>query len=262
MDDRPHGTTPPSTLPFDTIGDGPPVVLVNGAAPLAWGALPERLAPTRRVVTYARRGFPPNDDLGRTASLREHADDLAAILEKVGRGTVVAWSSGGIVGLDVALHRPELVDHLVVLEAPLHAKRTPTPGLVWAVAGSQIKGRFNAEAGARHFLVWGMGRSDGRPSDVARFDDDALRRAAPAIVNELGQGTGENEVPAAELPNLEVDTTWLVGTASQPPIQKIGRSVAAASPRITLREVEGVGHAIAIEAPNVIAEVVNADSAA
>ena len=39
--------------------------------------------------------------------------------------TVVGWSSGGIVALDLAAHHSDLVAGLVLLEFPLHAKKRP-----------------------------------------------------------------------------------------------------------------------------------------
>lgn len=243
-------------LSFDVTGDGPTVVLVNGASPLAWGELPQRLASGHRVITYGRRGYPPNQRLGFASSLREHADDLAELLGECGPSAVIGWSSGGVVALDVALRRPELISRLVVIEAPLHAKRRPTFGVVRAVVGAQLKGRKDPEGGARHFLAWALGRSDGGPSDLARLNQEDLRRAAPAIVHELAHATGEREIALKDLARLAVDTIWLVGTASAPSNKRLAMRAARRSPRIEVREVVGAGHAVALDAPSEIVDSV------
>ena len=247
------------TLPLESTGEGPAVVLVQGASPMAWGTLPQRLASRHRVITYGRRGFPPNQRLGLASSLREHADDLAELLVEVGPATVVAWSSGGVIALDLALRRPELFSRLVVIEAPLHAKRRPTLEVVRAVVGAQLKGRKDPERGARHFLTWALGRSDGAPSDVTRLDPEALRSAAPAIVNELAHATGEREIKLQDLPRLAVDTTWLVGTASASNNRRLAERAARRSPAITIREVAGAGHVIPLDAADVVVDAVTAD---
>lgn len=243
-------------LPFESTGDGPVVMLVHGASPMAWGVLPARLVNDHRVITYGRRGFPPNGHFGLARSLREHTDDLAEILAECGRGTVVGWSSGGVIALDLAVRRPELLSRLVVIEAPLHAKRRPRLGVVRAVVGARLKGRKDPEEGARHFLTWALGRSDAAASDIARLDGQELRRAAPAIVNELAHATGEREIAPQDLSRLDVDTTWLVGAASLPGNKRLAVRAARRSPRITIREVAGAGHAVALDAPDAIVEAV------
>lgn len=244
-------------LSFESAGDGSSVVLVNGASPMAWGALPQRLADNNyRVITYGRRGFPPNDRVGLASSLREHAEDLAELLGEVGRSTVVGWSSGGVVALDLALRRPQLMSRLVVIEAPLHAKSRPTLGVMRAVVGAQLRGRNHPEQGARHFLAWALGRTDGGPSDLARLDPAGVRSAAPAIVHELPHATGEREIAHRELARLAVDTTWLVGTASVSSNRRLAMRAARRSARITVREVRGAGHAVALDAPDDVVDAV------
>ena len=245
------------TLTFESTGDGPPVVLVPGASPVAWGSVPQRLAARgHRAITYARRGYPPNDHLGLASSLREHTDDLAELLSECGPSAVVGWSSGGVVALDLALRSPKLATRIVVIEAPLHARYRPTFGTLRAVVGAQLEGRKDPAKGAQRFLTWALGRYDGRSSDIGRLDPAALRRAAPAIVNELGHATGEREIATKELRQLAVDTSWLVGTASVPNNRRLARRAARRSPRITITEVAGAGHAIALDAPDEVVRAV------
>lgn len=243
------------TLTYDHHGEGRPVILVNGAAPLAWGRLPRLLIDAgRSVITYARRGFPPNDDAGMADSIRAHTDDLAEILEQTGRATVVGWSSGGVVSLDLGLVRPDLVSRLVVIEPPLHATLRPTPSQLRAVLGALLR-RRRPEAAARRFLHWAMGRTDGS-SDVDRLDPTELRSAAPAIVNELAYATGERDVRRSDLQALAVPTTWLVGDAGIAGNRRLAERAARIVPAITVRNVEGAGHAIALDAPEAVVDSV------
>lgn len=80
------------------------------------------LAERHRLVAFDRRGH------GFTADTDAafHYDDMAAetigVLEEVVRGPahIVGWSDGGIVGLLVALSRPDLVNRLVLIGANFH----------------------------------------------------------------------------------------------------------------------------------------------
>ena len=85
-------------------------------------ALADLLAGHYRVVAFDRRGH------GRTADTDApfHYDDMATeaigVLEQVvgGPAHVVGWSDGGIVGLLVAMRRPDLIDRMVVIGANFH----------------------------------------------------------------------------------------------------------------------------------------------
>jgi pimeloyl-ACP methyl ester carboxylesterase len=80
------------------------------------------LAERHRLVAFDRRGH------GFTADTDAafHYDDMAAetigVLDEVVRGPahIVGWSDGGIVGLLVALNRPDLVSRLVLIGANFH----------------------------------------------------------------------------------------------------------------------------------------------
>lgn len=247
------------TLPIQRQGEGPAVVLVHGAAPAdTWGELPRRLSETYTVITYPRRGFPPGHDHELATSLRVHTEDLADVIRAVGAATVVGWSSGGVIALDLALLYPELVHGAVVIEPPLHAKRHPTLGQLRAVAGAIIRGRSNPESGARRFLEWALARTDGRPSDITRVDTDALKAAAPAIINEITHATGEAEISRAALGQLRPPTSWLVGTASAAGAARLAARASKRTTTITIEDVAGAGHAIALDAPERIVAAVNA----
>jgi pimeloyl-ACP methyl ester carboxylesterase len=88
----------------DRIGDGPPLVIVNGALSLrtAAGPLAEVLAPHFTVYAYDRRGRGDSGGEQPYAPERE-IDDLAAVIEEAG-GTayVLGHSSGAALALDAA----------------------------------------------------------------------------------------------------------------------------------------------------------------
>jgi pimeloyl-ACP methyl ester carboxylesterase len=85
-------------------------------------ALAAPLAERHQLVAFDRRGH------GFTADTDAafHYDDMAAetigVLEEVVRGPahIVGWSDGGIVGLLVALSRPDLVNRLVLIGVNFH----------------------------------------------------------------------------------------------------------------------------------------------
>jgi len=121
-------------------GTCPGVLLVHGTAPNLWGELPAMLAADHRVMSYDRRSF------GRSvsapvASLRRHTQDAVRLLESLAEGasTLVGWSAGGLIALDLAATSPELVSGVVVIEAALFAKRRPSPDQLRMIVAAKLQ---------------------------------------------------------------------------------------------------------------------------
>lgn len=119
-----------------------PVVLVHANVTdwRTWLPLVPLLEPDFRVVNYARRYHWPNAPMGAgdTESLTEQAEDLAALVERLGLGPVhlVGNSSGALIALLVARKSPHLVRSLVLEEAPVISlffkTMPPSPGALLA----------------------------------------------------------------------------------------------------------------------------------
>ena len=106
----------PHVLTHRVDGDGSPLLLLNGGmmSMAAWEPIARRLAARHRVIRCDFRGQllspgPP------CASMEDHADDVAALLDALGetRVDVVAASFGAYVGLLLAARHPERVHSLV-----------------------------------------------------------------------------------------------------------------------------------------------------
>lgn len=116
---------PGARLYYETIGDGPPLVLIpggNGTAHI-FGPIVQHLAEHYRVTTYDRRGFARSrldgaQDYGRR--LQTDAEDALAMVELVAAepASVFGPSSGAIVGLQAVTKHPDLIDRVVAYEPP------------------------------------------------------------------------------------------------------------------------------------------------
>ena len=129
-------------IAYETAGDGPPVILVDGAlcyrasgpsAPLA--AL---LAEHFTVFTYDRRGRGESGDTAPYAVEREVEDIAALIDEAGGSACVYGISSGAALALEAA-NRGLGIERLVVYEAPfiVDDSRAPLPYDFAALSGLQ-----------------------------------------------------------------------------------------------------------------------------
>jgi pimeloyl-ACP methyl ester carboxylesterase len=105
-------------LYYERHGEGPPLVLLHGAFGTIESCFADLLPALARhfdVVAVEMQGHGRTRDVARPLSYEEMAADTAAFLEAldISRAHVVGYSMGGAIGLELALDRPELVDHLV-----------------------------------------------------------------------------------------------------------------------------------------------------
>jgi pimeloyl-ACP methyl ester carboxylesterase len=89
-------STDGTTIAFDRIGDGPPVILVGGALSTrhSEAALASQLASQFTVVTYDRRGRGDSGDSSPYAVERER-EDIHALIRAVGGSAFAFGSSSG-----------------------------------------------------------------------------------------------------------------------------------------------------------------------
>ena len=106
---------------YDEQGAGEPLVLLHGGISTneTWGAQMPDFGARFRVIAPERRGHGHTPDLEGPLSYDVMANDTIGLLEAVvgDPAHLVGWSDGGIVGLLVAMARPDLVRKLVVISA-------------------------------------------------------------------------------------------------------------------------------------------------
>jgi len=120
-----------TTIAYDKVGQGPPVVLVDGAfvyrAIDPWAPeFASQLAEKHTVYTYERRGRGNSGNTEPYAKERE-IEDLAAIIEEAGGSAfVVGMSSGAVLALDAAASGLPITK-LAIYEAPFIVDDTHAP---------------------------------------------------------------------------------------------------------------------------------------
>ncbi|PYP74547.1 MAG: hypothetical protein DMD41_01315 [Gemmatimonadetes bacterium] len=174
-------------LHYAEFGSGIPLVFVHGSLGTVedWRAQLDTFARHYRVIVYSRRYHPPNPQRrdGREYGIYLHADDLAALLERLGveRAHIIGHSYGGYVALAFALRYPDKVWDLVLVEPPI------LPWLARTPEGDSLRRAFDARtvgparaAFARGDSVEGLRRFiDGASGTPGQFDAlPADRRAA------------------------------------------------------------------------------------
>jgi pimeloyl-ACP methyl ester carboxylesterase len=161
--------------------DAPPLVLLHGlgGSRSNWAFLAPELARTRRVLVVDLPGHGRSSALPAAPGLGPYADRVAKLLEDEGLAPVdvVGHSFGGLVGIRLAVRRPELVRSLVLAAAAgitsstLRAERILA--LVgWIQPGRKVSPHWRAVArsAALKRLVFGRWFA----ADPVALSDDAV----------------------------------------------------------------------------------------
>jgi len=105
-------------IKWDSQGDGPALLLIQGLGYGRWGWEPvvPGLAAHHRVLSFDNRGIGESDKPEGPYTARMMADDALQVLDEAGvdRAHVVGASLGGMIAQELAVAAPERVDRLVL----------------------------------------------------------------------------------------------------------------------------------------------------
>lgn len=106
-------------MAYDILGEGPPLVMIQGlTATMDWWDPEALVALARRfkVLIFDNRGAGRTEAPPGEFSIRQFADDTAALMDALGieRAHVLGYSMGGMIAQELALRHPEKVDRLVL----------------------------------------------------------------------------------------------------------------------------------------------------
>jgi pimeloyl-ACP methyl ester carboxylesterase len=132
-------------------GNGPILLLIHGAMEDAgfYSSAAEILADEFTVVTYDRRcNSRSSGDRSAEMVVTQQAHDAAFIIKSIGDGkaaAVVGRSGGAVIGLELATIRPELVDFLIVHEAPVIKLLADSDARKWSTFVDEIYAKSQRE---------------------------------------------------------------------------------------------------------------------
>ena len=237
-------------LHVEELGAGSPILCIHGAgsSALLWQDALEQLARLGRAIAYDRRYL--------RTSVREHADDAAALLEALEAPptVVIGRSYGGTVALDLALRHPERVRALVVLEGDAPRELAPATAEWLDAVAEQLRGvadqaGVGAVGEALIEEVVGTGVWPLLPEEMRRIFDEN----GPAILAELG-GEWWLDADSETLAGLTQPVLLVAAADSRPELREPTQALASALPDARLAVVDG-GHLIDPAAPEVLAFV-------
>ena len=243
-----------TTIAFDAQGEGPALILVDGAVSTrSSGSKPELarlLAQNFTVHSYDRRGRGDSGDTKPYAVKREIEDIDALIGEAGGSAFVYGHSSGACLALDAAVALGEKVKKLAMYEAPYNDD--PKARKAW---GEYVRNLTEALA------------SDRRGDAVALFmayvgipaaQIEGMRQApfwggmeaiAPTLAYDHAAIMGSDaSIPAERVARVRVPTLVMSGGNGAPFMLETAKTLSKVIPDATLTTVEGQTHDVHPEA--------------
>jgi pimeloyl-ACP methyl ester carboxylesterase len=242
-------------LYYEEHGRGEPLVLVPGFGTGAWiwyRQVPG-FAEKFRVVVFDPRGVARSEGRDEPFTMRQFADDLAALLEALGveSAHVLGASFGGFVAQEFALAHPARTRSLILCCTSYGGAghRPPSPETLAAIAST--KG-LNTEERVRENLLLAFSPRfvEERPEEVERVISLRGEYGVPehAYLRQLQAAVAFDA--AARVGRVTAPTLVITGDADRIVPHENSLNLAAAVPGSTLRVVEGGSHTFFIERPD------------
>jgi pimeloyl-ACP methyl ester carboxylesterase len=250
-----------TSIAYDRSGEGPAVILVDGAlcfrtfGPME--SLAALLAPHCSVVAYDRRGRGESGDTAPYA-VEHEVEDIEALIDTVGGAAgVYSISSGGFLALEAAHRLPDKITRLAIYEPPCSLDAGGIPGFIEyrRQLNELLAAGRRGEAVTLFMRFVGAGLA-GDPSSKPEDAGAQLRQSpvwpifesvAPTLAYDAAT-MGDSSVPTEQAAGMTVPLLALAGGASPAWMQQAAQAVADAAASGKYGVLEGQTHDVAAEA--------------
>jgi pimeloyl-ACP methyl ester carboxylesterase len=239
-----------TTIAFDRLGDGPPVILVCGGSVdrMSNAGLAQQLAQHFTVFNYDRRGRGDSGDTPPYAVEREIEDIEAVAIAAGGSAFLYGTSSGAALALAAARALPARITKLALWEPPYMVEGRPRPPADTARTYTELVEQGRRGDAVEYFMAKVVGLP---PEFVAFARSQPWWAGQEAIAHTLAYDAtimGDYSLPAERAAAVTTPTIVLAGGASFPFMRETAQALAELMPNAQVRTLEGQEHNVAPEA--------------
>jgi pimeloyl-ACP methyl ester carboxylesterase len=241
---------------FEDRGSGPVLLLVHGF-PLdhtMWRAQIEHFGGSRRVLAPDLRGFGRSDATEGIVTMRQFADDLAALLVALRISDPVdlcGLSMGGYVAWPFFQDHRQRVRSLILCDTRAAADGPETREYRLGLAAKVVLRGPGFIAETMPKRLFARSTRDSKP-DMIREIQDVIGRADPQGIAAASRGMAERPDVTPLLPNIDVPTLVVVGEedaiSTHDEMQGIARAISGAE----FIAVPNAGHMAPLEQPALV----------
>jgi pimeloyl-ACP methyl ester carboxylesterase len=232
-----------TTIAFDRLGEGPPLVLVCGGSVerTSNAQLAQLLAADFTVINYDRRGRGDSGDTQPYAIERE-VEDIEAVIEAAGGAANLWGSSSGAALALIAAASGLPITKLALWEPPFVPEEFPRP------PEDQVAQyeRMVAEGRRGDAVEYFMSKVVGMPPEfVAEARTQPFWASQEALAHTLAYDArimSDYRVPADRAASVKVPTLVIAGGADMPWMRETAQALADALPAGQARFLDGQGH--------------------
>ncbi len=237
-------------------GSGPPLLLVHGF-PLnhtMWIHQIEEFASRHRVLAPDLRGFGKSVVTAGTVTMQQHADDLAAILDKMEINDPIVFcglSMGGYIAWQFVEKYGGRLAGLILCDtrAIADTEEAREGRIAMAKRVLQEDPEFVAEAMLPKLVA--RDTSASRP-EIARAIREMIVGTAPNGIAAAQRGMAERPDVTQQLSTIKVPTLVIVGEHDEISRAQEMREIADAIPNSRFVEIAGAGHMTPMEQPEAL----------
>ena len=232
-----------TTIAFDRLGDGPPVVLVSGGSVdrSSNAGIAEQLATDFTVFNYDRRGRGPSGDTQPYAIERE-IEDIDAVIGAAGGSAGLYGSSSGAALALLATAAGSPVSKLALWEPPWILDETRRPPADTAKIYRDLVAQDRRGDAVEYF----MAKVVGMPEEfVASARSQPWWQWTEGLAHTLAYDAeimGDYSLPVDKITSVRVPTLVLVGAASFDFFGPTAKALVEALPNGEVKTLEGQEH--------------------
>ncbi|MGE8408949.1 MAG: alpha/beta fold hydrolase [Pseudomonas sp.] len=252
---QPVAERTPAGTSYLSTGQGQPVVLIHGVGlnKEMWGGQIVGLAGDYRVIAYDMLGHGQSPRPASGTDLQGYAAQLAELLDhlQITQATVIGFSMGGLVARAFALHYPQRLAALVVLNSVFNRSPEQSAGVIARAAQAAEHGPdANAEAALARWFSREYQAAN--PAQVAALRQTLAGNDPQGYLTTYELFATQDMYRAADLGNIQVPTLIATGEFDLGSTPAMSRELAERIPGAQSIVLPEQRHMMPVESPRLV----------
>ncbi|MCD5975014.1 alpha/beta fold hydrolase [Pseudomonas quasicaspiana] len=248
----------PAGTSYLATGEGHPVVLIHGVGlnKEMWGGQVVGLMPHYRVIAYDMLGHGASPRPAADTGLLGYAEQLLELLEHLGlpQATVIGFSMGGLVARAFALHFPQQLSGMVVLNSVFNRSAEQRAGVIARTAQAAEHG---PDANAAEALSRWFSREyqAANPAQIAAIRTILAENDPQGYLTTYTLFATQDMYRADDLGNITAPTLIATGELDPGSTPEMARQLASRIPGAEVAILAEQRHMMPVESPRLVNQV-------